>query len=146
MRSLLRSWPARSLRVLYAFFYVILRLFLLTHCARFLLRSAIRFFNAFFTRFYAFFSFLGHAPCEFRAPFLAAGRPAARCAQPGPSQPAHESRLAIFHSRHFGIYFFPTFFRGDAARELTTPRTTIGELRGRAYGKLKLRLGKKKAR
>ena len=45
MRPLLRSWPARSLRVLYApFFYVILRLFLLTHCARFLLRSATTYF------------------------------------------------------------------------------------------------------
>ena len=43
-------------RVLYAFFtrfYVILRVFLLTHCARFLLRSATtRFFPAFLTRFF----------------------------------------------------------------------------------------------
>ena len=49
-------------RVLYAFFtrfYVILRLFLLTHCARFLLRSATTFFTAFFTRFFKrVFSFL----------------------------------------------------------------------------------------
>ena len=48
----------RSLRV----FYVILRLFLLAHCARFLLRSATTFFTAFFTRFLRVFFFPRTAP------------------------------------------------------------------------------------
>jgi len=46
------------------------------------------------------------------------------------------SRAVSF--RHFSLtplrnHFFPTFLTGDAARELT-PRTTIGEFRGRAHG------------